>query len=96
MWEILGELAAEYGKPILAAAAAAIFGAVVAIAIKGVIDKRKIQNILREKNFQEAIVKAIEQSNNAVTLEELENHQTIKIRGNGISDEIYIGQHIHA
>lgn len=75
------------GRALLAAAAVAAVAAIV-IVIHGMIMKDKIRQKLKENNVEDAMVKAIDNCNNVVTLEELNSDRTIEIRGDSIDSGI--------
>ncbi|MBP1543418.1 MAG: hypothetical protein J6A16_04920 [Oscillospiraceae bacterium] len=73
------------GRAILAAAAVAAVAAIV-IVIHGMITPDKLRRKLKENGVKDALVKAIDECNNVISLEELESDRTIEVRGDSIDD----------
>ena len=76
--------------------AAAVVGGVAAYVVKGIIDKRKIQEAMRDKGVQEAIVDTVYRSAKKVKLKDVRRGSTFEITGDGISNEISEGMRIYA
>lgn len=75
------------GRALLAAAAVATVAAIV-IVIHGMITEDKIRRKLKEQGVEDAFVKAIDNCNNVITLEELNSDRTIEIHGDSIDSSI--------
>lgn len=75
------------GRALLAAAAVATVAAIV-IVIHGMITEDKIRRKLKEQGVEDAFVKAIDNCNNVITLEELSTDRTIEIHGDSIDSSI--------
>jgi len=84
----------KFLKILLAGAAIAAVAATV-IYIKGKITAEKLRAELKKRNRDSAIIKAINQSNNIVTLESLFDDTTYEVHGDEISDELYEGEKIY-
>jgi len=76
---------------VLAGAAVAIIGAIV---IDGIITKAKIKAELRKNNISAAMIDAIDDCDNIVTLEDLDGSGEIEVRGEGVAKNIHVGDMI--
>ncbi len=85
MWDFIGKIAL-----------ALLIGGTVAYVIKGVIDKRKIQEAMRDKDIQEAIVETVYRNAKKVKLKDVKRGASLEITGDEISDEISEGMRIYA
>ncbi len=85
MWRLLGGLLA-----------AALVAGVTAYVVKGIIDKRKLQQAMRDKEIQEAIIDEIDRYARKVKLKDLKNGKYLEVEGDEVSSEIYEGQRIYA
>lgn len=79
----------------LGAMAVAAVGAII-IYVCGKITQSKIEDKLREKGVEEALIRQISNCDNTVTLEDFCSDQKFEIHGDGIGDDIYEGQRIYA
>ena len=64
----------------------------IAIVISGIITREKIQQELRNRGVEEAIIDKIDNCTNTVTLDELKNGNKIEVQGDGIDYSLYEGQ----
>lgn len=64
-------------------------GTAIVCTISGEINKSKLMKTMKENGFQDAFVKMIDKCSNTITLEDLKNHNEIKIQGDSISDDLY-------
>ena len=62
--------------------------AVVGIVVYGLITKQKIREQLAQNGIKKAIVNAVDNCSNVVILTDLENNNTIEVRGDGVSYDI--------
>ncbi len=85
MWRLLGGILA-----------AALVAGVTAYVVKGIIDKRKLQQAMRDKEIQEAIIDEIDRYARKVKLKDLKNGKYLEVEGDEVSSEIYEGQRIYA
>lgn len=85
MWRLLGGLLA-----------AALVAGVAAYVVKGIIDKRKLQQAMRDKEIQEAMIDTIDKYAHKVKLKDLKNGKYLEVEGDEVSSEIYEGQKIYA
>ena len=83
----------EIGGLITAASATLVtlfaVGTAIVCTISGEINKSKLMKTMKENGFQDAFVKMIDKCSNTITLEDLKNHNEIKIQGDSISDDLY-------
>ena len=78
------------------AAVALIAGAVIAYKVKGVIDKKKLQDALKENGMEEAIIDTVNRKGRVVILKGIKSSKKINVEGGErISDELQEGQRIH-
>ena len=66
----------------------------IAIVISGIITREKIQQELRNRGVEEAIIDKIDNCTNTVTLDELKNGNKIEVQGDGIDYSLYEGEEI--
>ena len=88
MWDFLGKLLI-----------AALLGgglALTAYVVKGIIDKSKIQQAMRDKEIEDAIIETVSRSARRVKLKDIKRGSMLEIEGDGISDDIYEGMRISA
>ena len=86
--------------PILECIIAGIIGAVAvgatALVVKGIITYRKIREKMRSRGISTAIVTAVDQCSNTVTLEDLMSNKRLEIQGDGIDYDIEYNNVIRA
>ena len=85
MWDLLFKIGA-----------ALLVGGVAVYVIKGIIDKRKIQEAMRDKDIQEAIIETVYRDAKKVKLKDVKRGASLEITGDEISDEISEGMRIYA
>lgn len=88
MWDLLFKLGAAV--LIGGAAVAAVY------VIKGVINKYTIQQTMRDKDIQEAIIENVYRSAKKVKLKDVRRGSSFEITGDKISDKISEGMKIYA
>ena len=76
--------------------AALLIGAIAVYTIKGIIDKRKIQEAMRDKDIQEGVIESVNRSAKRVKLKDVRRGSSLEIEGDGISSEIHEGMRISA
>ena len=76
--------------------AALLIGGLAVYTIKGIIDKRKIQEAMRDKGIQEGIIESVYRSAKKIKLKDVKRGSSIEIEGDGISSEIHEGMRIYA
>ena len=76
--------------------AALLLGGLAVYVVKGIIDKRKIQEAMRDKGIQEGIIESVYRSAKKVKLKDVKRGSSIEIEGDGISSEIHEGMRIYA
>ena len=64
--------------------------------IKGIIDKRKIQEVMRAKDIQKVVIEAVYRGAKKVKLKDIRRGSSLEIEGDGISSEIHEGMRIYA
>ena len=64
----------------------------IAIVIRGIITREKIQRELRNRGVNGVIIDKIDNCTNTMTLKELENDNKIEVQGDGIDYSLYEGQ----
>ena len=74
-------------------AAALIVGAIV---ISGIITKQKIKAELQRRRIRGALVDAIDNCDNVVKLEDIDSGNEIKLKGDGVSRDVRVGETIYA
>ena len=62
--------------------------AVITLVVCGWITRQKIREVLAERGIKRALVNAANSCTNVVTLTDLENRNTIEIKGDGISYDV--------
>lgn len=62
------------------------------IIINGIITENKIQEQLQSKGIEAALLKEINSCTNTVKVYDLVKDESIEIRGDGISDELFEGE----
>lgn len=70
-------------------------GLVIAYKVKGMIDKKKLQDALSENGFTEGIVEAVNKNARTVSIKDIKSGKKIEVSGDRISDDIQEGQRIH-
>ena len=82
--------AAGIAATALTAVAAPLLIAAAVIDVVGkIIDKFSIQQEMKSKNIDNAIIQSINKSNNTIKFEDLDNNITYEIKGYFISDDLY-------
>ena len=82
--------AAGIAATALTAVAAPLLIAAAVIDVAGkIIDKFSIQQEMKSKNIDNAIIQSINKSINAIKFEDLDNNITYEMKGDGISDDLY-------
>ena len=76
--------------------AALLIGGLAVYTIKGIIDKRKIQEAMRDKDIQEGVIESVNRSAKRVKLKDVRRGSSLEIEGDGISSEIHEGMRISA
>ncbi len=64
----------------------------IAIVISGIITREKLQQELRIRGMEEAIIDKINNCTNTMTLHDLQNGNEIEVQGDGIDYSLYEGQ----
>ncbi len=85
MWRLLGGILA-----------ALFVAGVTAYVVKGIIDKRKLQQAMRDKEIREAMIETIDKYAHKVKLKDLKSGEHLEVQGEGVSSDIYEGQRIVA
>lgn len=85
MWKLLGGIVA----------ALFVLG-VTAYVVKGIIDKRKLQQAMRDNEIRDAIIDTVDRHARKIKLKDLKKDKYLEVQGEGISDEIYEGLKIVA
>lgn len=85
MWRLLGGIVA----------ALFVLG-VTAYVVKGIIDKRKLQQAMSDNEIRDAIIDTVDRHARKVKLKDLKKDKYLEVQGEGISDEIYEGLKIVA
>ena len=88
MWDLIKLAAAVIGGAILLGAAAYV--------VKGIIDKRKLQEAMKANDFQEAFIEMVDRNAKKVKLKDLRRGKTLEVTGDGISSDIHEGDKIYA
>lgn len=82
------------GRLLIGLAAAALGAVAVAVTvkcIKGVLDKKKLENLAMQDGINRALVESIERCNNKVTLKDLNSDRKITYQGDAISNDVRVG-----
>jgi fructose-1-phosphate kinase PfkB-like protein len=82
------------GFLIKAAIAAAVVSAIV-IYVSGKITRQKIQEELRNKNVKSAMIKAINECDNVVSLKDMDSDQEYEIHGDSVDSYLDSGDVIY-
>ena len=85
MWRLLGGLLA-----------AALVAGVAAYVVKGIIDKRKLQQAMRDNEIRDALIDTVDRYAHKVKLKDLKNGKYLEVTGDEVSSEIYEGLRIVA
>ncbi len=85
MWRLLGWVLAG----LLAAG-------VTAYVVKGIIDKRKLREAMRDNEMQEAIIDTINKNARKVKLKDLKRDRYLEVEGDDIASDIHEGDCIYA
>lgn len=80
---------------VLLAAAAVTTVAAIVIYVAGTITRSKLEEKLREKGIEDAMIKAIDYCDNVVTLEDMDSDKTVEIHGDDVSYELDEGDRIY-
>lgn len=85
MWRLLGGILA-----------ALFVAGVTAYVVKGIIDKRKLQQAMRDNEIREALIETVDRYAHKVKLKDLKNGKHLEVQGDEISSEIHEGLRIVA
>ena len=85
MWRLLGALLLG-----------AIAVGVTAYVVKGIIDKRKLQQAMRDNEIRDALIDTVDRYAHKVKLKDLKNGKYLEVQGDEVSSEIYEGLRIVA
>ena len=77
----------------LAAIGTAIVGY---IAVKGIIDKKKIKEEMLKKKIKAALIKKVNNAESVVKLQDLDSSEEFELKGDGIASEVREGELIYA
>lgn len=80
------------GRLVIGGIIAAIAASAIVIYIDGKITEAKIDEELREKKLEKALVQRIDKCNNVISLKDLDSDQEYEIHGDSIDDSMYTGQ----
>lgn len=82
---------------LLAGIVAALFVAgVTAYVVKGIIDKRKLQQAMRDNDVREALIDAVDRYARKVKLKDIRSGKYLDVKGDEVSSEIHQGDRIYA
>lgn len=85
MWRLLGYIAA------------ALFAvAVMTYVVKGIIDRRKLKQAMRDNDIQEAIIDTVNRNARKVKLKDIKRDKYLEVEGEGIDSDIREGERIYA
>ena len=85
MWRLLGYVLAG------------LFAAgITAYVVKGIIDKRKLREAMRDNDIQEAIIDTINRNARKVKLKDIKRNNYLEVEGDEISSDVHEGDHIYA
>ena len=76
--------------------AAALVAGVAAYVVKGIIDKRKLQQAMRDNEIRDALIDTVDRYAHKVKLKGLKNGKYLEVTGDEVSSEIYEGLRIVA
>ena len=62
--------------------------AVISLVVCGIITRYKLKMTLGQQGIKQAVINAVDTCSNVVTLTDLENRNTIQIRGDGVSYDV--------
>lgn len=82
------------GRLLIGLAAAALGAVAVAVTvkcIKGVLDRKKLENLAMQDGINNALVESIERCNNKVTLKDLNSDKKVTYQGDAISNDVRVG-----
>lgn len=85
MWRLLGALLLG-----------AIAVGVTAYVVKGIIDKRRLQQAMRDNEIRDALIDTVDRYAHKVKLKDLKNGKYLEVQGDDISSEIHEGLRIVA
>lgn len=85
MWRLLGYILAG------------LFAAsVTAYVVKGIIDKHKLKQAMRDNDFQEAVVDTVNRYARKVKLKDIKRDRYLEVEGDEIASDIHEGDRIYA
>ena len=85
MWRLIGGILA-----------AVLVAGVTAYVVKGIIDKRKLQQAMRDKEIREALIDTVDRYAHKVKLKDLKSGKYLEVQGDDVSSEIHQGDRIYA
>jgi hypothetical protein len=85
MWRLLGGL-------LLGALAVGVTACVV----KGIIDRRKLQQAMRDEDFREAWIDTVDRHAKKVKLKDVRSGKYLEVKGDDIASDIHEGDKIYA
>ena len=85
MWRLIGGILAA-----LLVAGAATY------VVKGIIDKRKLQQAMRDNEFREAMIDTVDRYARKVKLKDIRSGKYLEVKGDEVSSEIHQGDRIYA
>lgn len=69
----------------------------IVVYISGLLNKKKTQDVMRDKAIKNGLIKQIDRCNNVLTLEDLNSGNTYELKGaDSIDYDLYEGQTIYA
>ena len=85
MWRLLGTL-------LLGALAVGV----AAYVVKGIIDKNKLKEAMRDKEFREAWIDTVDRVAKKVKLKDVRSGNYLEVQGDGVAPDIHEGDRIFA
>lgn len=85
------------GRLIIGGIIAAIAATAIVIYVTGILNRQKVEDVMRSKNVENALIKNIDRCTNVMTLEDLDSGNTYEIKGaDEISYDVDEGDRIYA
>ncbi|MBQ6972052.1 MAG: hypothetical protein IJP86_06815 [Synergistaceae bacterium] len=64
--------------------------------MKGIIDKRRLREAMRNNDFQEAIIDTVNRNARKVKLKDIKRNRYLEVEGDEISSDVHEGGRIYA